>query len=153
VCDPAKAAAEVWDDLAQRVESDGGTLRINVVPARVRASAGLLRQALSNLVDNAVKYRRPEVAVHVDLTGRPERQVYELRVSDNGMGMAPDEAPKAFDAFYRAPASRAVAGTGLGLAIVKRVIEASGGTISVNSQLGRGTTFIINLPIAEDGTR
>ncbi len=150
VCDPAQAAAEVCDDLAPRVESHGGTLRMNVAPARVRASAGLLRQVLWNIVDNAVKYRRPDVAVQVDLTGRPERQTYELRISDNGMGMAPDEAPKAFDAFYRAHRSHKVAGTGLGLSIVKRVIEASGGTVSVDSQLGQGTTFIIHLPLAEE---
>ena len=149
VCDPAKAAADVWDDLSPRVEAQGGTMRMNVVPAKVRASGGLLRQALSNLVDNAVKYRRPDVAVHVDLTGRSDRQTYEIHVSDNGIGITQDEASKVFDPFYRANRSRET-GTGLGLSIVKRVIEASGGTISIHSQLGHGTTFIIHLPLAEE---
>jgi two-component system sensor histidine kinase SenX3 len=150
ICDPAKAVAGVYEDLSSRLERDGGTLNLNVAPARVRGSESLLRQAVWNLVDNAVKYRRPDVAVHVDLTGRQEREKYELRVSDNGIGMTPDEYPKAFDPFYRARRSRDVAGTGLGLSIVKRVVEASGGTVSVYSQLGQGTTFIINLPVAED---
>lgn len=151
VCDPAKAVAGVCEDLSLRLKNDGGTMHVNVVPARVRGNEGLLRQALWNLVDNAVKYRRPDVAVQVELAGRMERHNYELRVSDNGIGMAPDESRKAFEPLYRAPGSRQVTGTGLGLSIVKRVIEASGGSVSVHSKLGQGTTFVINLPIVEDG--
>jgi len=66
--------------------------------------------------------------------------------------MTPDETTRAIDPLYRARRSGQVSGTGLGLSIVKRVIEASGGTISVYSELGHGTTFIVNLPVVEDVT-
>jgi signal transduction histidine kinase len=152
VCDPAKAAAEINDDLSLRLTREGGTMHVSVAPAKIRGSEGLLRQALWNLVDNAVKYRRPEVPVHVEVTGRSRREFYELSVSDNGMGMAPDESSKVFEPLYRAPGTRMVPGTGLGLSIVKRVVEASGGTVSVSSKIGQGTAFIINLPIVDDNS-
>ncbi len=148
-CDPAAAAAQVRKDLGLRLEHEGGTMQVDVAPAKVRGSKGLLQQALWNLAENAVKYRRPEVPVHIEIAGHPEEQFYELRVSDNGLGMASAEASQAFDPFYRARASQGVPGTGLGLSIVKRVIEVSGGTVSVYSKLGAGTTFIINLPLAD----
>jgi signal transduction histidine kinase len=150
VCDPAKAANEIKEDLSIRLTREGGTMRINVVPAKVRGSEGLLRQALWNLVDNAVKYRRPDVEVRVEVAGHVRTGVYELSVSDNGIGIAPDESNKVFEPLYRASGSRRVSGTGLGLSIVKRVVEASGGTVSVSSKIGRGTTFVINLPLVDD---
>ncbi len=150
VCDPAKVAAAVGDDLASLLDREGGTMRVEVVPAKIRGSEGLLSQALWNLVENAVKYRRADVAVRVEVTGWVQRKFYELRVTDNGIGMTPEETTRAFDPLYRAHRSGQVSGTGLGLSIVKRVIEASGGTISVYSELGHGTTFIVNLPVVED---
>ncbi len=152
VCDPAKVAAAVGDDLASLLDREGGTMRVEVVPAKIRGSEGLLSQALWNLVENAVKYRRADVAVRVEVTGWVQRKFYELRVTDNGIGMTPEETTRAFDPLYRAHRSGQVSGTGLGLSIVKRVIEASGGTISVYSELGHGTTFVVNLPVVEDVT-
>jgi signal transduction histidine kinase len=66
--------------------------------------------------------------------------------------MAPDESSKVFEPLYRAPRTRTVPGTGLGLSIVKRVVEASGGTVSVSSKIGQGTAFIITLPIVDDNS-
>jgi signal transduction histidine kinase len=148
VCDPADAAAEVLDDLSPRVDEEGGTIQVNVATANVRCAGGLLRQALWNLADNAVKYRRPDEPAYVEITGRTNRGEYELRVSDKGVGMSPEETEKAFDPFYRAQQAHKLPGTGLGLSIVKRVVEASGGTISVDSKRGHGTTFTIHLPLA-----
>src|SRR5262245_14871530 len=98
-------------------------MRVEVVPAKIRGSEGLLGQALWNLVENAVKYRRPDLAVRVEVTGWVQREFYELRVKDNGIGMTPDETTRAFDPLYRARRLGQVSGTGLGLSIVKRVIE------------------------------
>ena len=114
---------------------------------------GSVRQALSNLADNAVKYRRADVQADIDIFGRVVGKEYELRVSDNGVGMSYDEAHQAFDPFFRALRVREQKGTGLGLSIVKRVIEASGGSVVVDSRLGQGTTFIIRLPLASDDAR
>jgi signal transduction histidine kinase len=147
-CDVSTVVEQVRDDLAGRIESEGATLRLDVAHGQARGSEGLLRQALSNLVENAVKYRRPEALPEVDVVGRPAGHDYQLRVSDNGLGMSPEEAARAFDPFYRAKRAPETPGTGLGLSIVKRVIEASGGSILVESQLGRGTTFVVTLPLA-----
>jgi signal transduction histidine kinase len=153
-CDPAVAASQVLEDLLPRVTREGGTLNVDVASAIVRCGEGLLRQVLWNLADNAIKYRRPEEPVQITIAGRPANgRVYELRISDNGAGMSPEDSAKAFDPFYRARQARQTPGTGLGLSIVKRVVDASGGTISVDSQPGRGTTFIIRLAIDADSER
>lgn len=150
VCDPAEAAKEVLTEFSERVKPEIGIMRVDLASSTVRCSNGLLRQALWNLVDNAVKYRRPDVALRLELNGRVQQQQYELRLSDNGGGMTQDECEKAFQPFYRALRNQGVPGTGLGLSIVKRVAEASGGSVSVHSDVGRGTTFTISLPVAED---
>jgi len=145
-CDPAAVADQLRDDLLPRVEGAGGHLRMAVEHATTQVSEGLLRQALWNLTENAVKYSRPEVPPEIEVRGATTDGHYHLRVSDNGLGMAPDEMAHVFEPFYRADRVRDTPGTGLGLSIVKRIIEASGGTITVESQLGRGTTFEIDLP-------
>jgi signal transduction histidine kinase len=151
--DPAAAAAHVQEDLAARLAAEAVTLRVDTAPASVRCGGGLLRQALANLVDNAAKYRRADVPAQIDLEGRLAGSRYELRVTDNGIGMTPAEAGQAFDPFYRALGVRDRPGTGLGLSIVKRVVEASGGEITVESRAGQGTTFVIRLPLAVDDGR
>jgi signal transduction histidine kinase len=153
VGDPALVVAQVRDDFAARLGAEGVTLQAAVEPAKVQCAEGLLRQAVSNLADNAVKYRRPEVQAEIEIRGRVVGKEYELRVSDNGVGMSYDEARQAFDPFFRAQRVREQTGTGLGLSIVKRVIEASGGAVTVESQLGQGTTFVIRLALAGVGGR
>ena len=153
VGDPALVVGQVRDDLAPRLESDGVTWHAAVEPVKVRCAEGLLRQAVFNLADNAIKYRRPEVQTKIEVLGQTVGKEYELRVSDNGVGMSYDEARQAFDPFFRAQRVREQTGTGLGLSIVKRVIEASGGAVTVESQLGQGTTFVIRLALAGVGGR
>jgi signal transduction histidine kinase len=153
VSDPALVAAEVRDDFGERLETEGAALALSVEPVKVRCAEGLLRLALANLVDNALKYRRAEASPRVEIDGRASGQAYELRVSDNGCGMSVDDARQAFYPFFRALRVREQPGTGLGLSIVKRVIEASGGTVGVESELGRGSTFVIRVLPATGGER
>ncbi len=148
-CDPAAAAAEVREDLAPRLQKEGATLRMQVEPARCCCAQGLLRQALFNLADNAIKYRRAGVVPEVLVIGRAAGERYVLTVADNGLGMSPDEVAQAFAPFFRAARS-AASGTGLGLSIVKRVVEASGGQVGLESQLGEGTKVTIELPITDE---
>jgi signal transduction histidine kinase len=145
VCDPAAVAATVAEELAPRLQSEGGSLYVDVEPAAVSCSDGLLHQVMWNLADNGMKYRRPGTEMEIRIRGRQAGGAYELRVSDNGIGMSPDESRQAFEPFYRALRSHDTPGTGLGLSIVKRVVQLSGGTVSVDSQVGRGTTFVIGL--------
>lgn len=76
----------------------------------------------------------------------------QLRVTDSGIGIAPDELPKVFDRFFRSSSSlsRAVPGTGLGLAIAKALVEAHGGELAVQSTVGEGSTFTVSLPLTHD---
>jgi signal transduction histidine kinase len=148
VCDPAEAVAEVQEDMAARLRDGDAKLNVHVDSAPVRCAPGLLRQAIFNLADNAMKYRRPEVPLEVDVDGRRVDGRYELCVRDNGLGMSPEQARQAFDPFYRALEVRDKPGTGLGLSIVKRIAESAGGTVRVDSELGKGTELVVILPMA-----
>ena len=149
VSDPAVVAATLADDFGTPVRDAGGTLEVVVDHGRVSCSDGLLRDVLANLVENALKYRGPAKPI-VRVEGHPLANEYEIRVSDNGIGMSEEEARSAFDAFYRGPrAPRTAQGTGLGLSIVKRVVDLCGGRIAIDSKPDHGTTFIIDLPLAE----
>ena len=148
VCDPALEARTFLDNLAERIAAASATVELAVEPARVRCRGGLFQQVLSNLAENALKYRRPDVPPALAIRGQAVAGQYELRVSDNGIGLAPEEAARVFDPLYRARRLREVPGTGLGLSIVKRIVEAYGGSAAIDSQVGRGSTFIIRLPLA-----
>jgi signal transduction histidine kinase len=148
-CDPADVASAVKEELAPRIDAQQGSLRISVAHADVACSPGLLRQVLENLAENAVKYRRPDVPPLVAIEGTPSNGGYALRVSDNGLGMSAEETAKVFTPFYRSPKVQQVPGTGLGLSIVRRVAEAAGGSASVESRAGVGTTFVVMLRLAQ----
>jgi len=114
----------------------------------VEADPGRLAQVLENLVSNALCYTR--AGGQISLSAEADGGTVVLRVGDNGVGIAPEDLPFVFDRFYRADKSLKRNGTesGLGLAIAKSIVEAHGGSISVESALGRGTTFTITLPLA-----
>ena len=151
-CDPRAVAAQVEEDVAARLATEKGTLRASVEEAEVACSEGLLRQALTNLVENAVKYRRPEVPPEVEISGAKIDGEYQLRVSDNGAGMSTEEAARIFEPLYRSPRMQHLPGTGLGLSIVNRIVQASGGAISVESSLDEGSTFTVHLRLANHAT-
>ena len=125
----------------------------------VRGNESQLTMAITNLVDNAIAYspRGTRVAVSARAAEDPERQhpCVEISVSDQGLGIAEAEVTRVFERFYRVdPArSRATGGTGLGLAIVKHVATNHGGTVSVWSVEGAGSTFTIRLPLVNRPAR
>ena len=107
-----------------------------------------LERLLLNLLDNAIKYNRPEGEVTLRLSQQGNEAV--LEVSDTGIGIPSESMPRIFERFYRVDKGRAreEGGTGLGLAIVKHVAQAHGGQVEVESRVGRGSTFTVRLPIA-----
>jgi two-component system phosphate regulon sensor histidine kinase PhoR len=107
----------------------------------------LLEQAVINLIDNAIQYSDAGSAIWIEAAEGHEDTV-SLRVRDEGCGIAAEHLPRLFERFYRADRarSRRLGGTGLGLAIVKHIAQAHGGSVSVESVLGRGSTFTIQLP-------
>ncbi len=103
-----------------------------------------LQQVAANLLDNAVKYTPAGGRVVVDVARQGDRAL--LRVRDTGVGIPPDELPRIWDRLFRGDKSRAERGLGLGLSLVKAVVEAHGGAVSVTSEPGRGSTFVVSLP-------
>jgi signal transduction histidine kinase len=148
VADTTAIALMLEEELGPKIRTDDGLLRIDLEPSEVRSSENLLRQALWNIAENSTKYRRSGVQLEVDVRGRVAAPFYEFRISDNGAGILPDDLAHIFEPLFRAVKARSIPGTGLGLSIVKRVVEASGGTISVTSKVGSGTTFTIRLRLA-----
>jgi two-component system sensor histidine kinase SenX3 len=116
---------------------------------RVLGSEDELKAAVSNLVDNAIKYSGTQVKVAVELE-QPEAAQATLRVRDQGMGISASELKRIFKRFYRIPGAVAirVKGTGLGLFIVRSVIARHGGKVFAESDgPGRGSTFTVRLPL------
>jgi len=134
-----------------RAAAKGLTLRLEPAEgvAMVAGDATLLRQAVANLVDNAVKYTPSGGTVTVGLSVRDEQAM--IRVVDTGIGIAPDDRVRLFEKFYRIRRrdTMDIPGTGLGLAIVKSIVERHGGKVWVDSELDKGSTFHISLPLGE----
>jgi two-component system, OmpR family, sensor histidine kinase KdpD len=132
---------------------DSGDVRISVEPdvPPVRADAAHLERAFANLIENALRYSGGQpVSVQVNRSG--SRAV--VRVVDQGPGIGPAERARIFEPFYRGRASAGEpwGGSGLGLAIAKGFVEANGGTISVDSLPGQGSSFVVSLPIEQPAT-
>ncbi|HEX4948192.1 MAG TPA: ATP-binding protein, partial [Blastocatellia bacterium] len=143
----AAVVNEVFNGLAPRSQKQQVHLRNNVADhCVVIADRRRLEQILLNLVDNAIKFNKPNGEVIVSTTETPES--IAIHVRDTGVGIAPEHLPRVFERFYRVDKarSRELGGTGLGLAIVKHLTRAHGGDAEVQSEVGKGCEFIIKLP-------
>lgn len=138
-----KDTIETWDSVAR---ARGGRVTTDGRDAEVRANAVALRRVLMNLVENAVKYNRENGEVAISIENRVGTVAF--RVRDTGIGIAPEHLGKIFQRFFRVGGdrSRQSGGAGLGLAICKSFVTALGGSISVESSLGSGSTFTVELP-------
>lgn len=116
-------------------------------PVMVQVDVMRLRMALDNIIDNASKYAEPNTSVVIKLN-TDDTTAY-LSVTDHGVGIAAEDMPKLFQKFSRIdnPRSILVGGNGLGLYLVKRIIDAHGGGVTVESELGKGTTFTLQFPL------
>jgi two-component system phosphate regulon sensor histidine kinase PhoR len=145
--DPSAVGAAVLTLFRPRAETRNVRLDLDTSPThpRVWCDPRALEQILTNLVENAIKYC-PDSTVTVRT--RLHEGKTRVMVADTGPGIGPKQLPRIFERFFRVDPgrSRDMGGTGLGLSIVKHLVEALGGTIVVESELGRGTTFLIDLP-------
>ncbi len=141
--------AEIADEFQLQAEAKGQTLCLKKAKGQpeVQGDALQLRQALRNLVGNAIKYT--PASGSVDLSVKAEETSVLIRVKDTGHGIPVDDLPFIFDRFYRVrnEAVKDIEGNGLGLAIVKSIIEKHGGQISIESEPGKGSCFSFNLPL------
>lgn len=117
---------------------------------KIWADASQMNQAINNLVANAINYT-PEGQVRVKIWYDTENQQIRLMVEDTGLGIDPEDLPHLFDRFYRGKhaGQSTIPGSGLGLAITKEIVDRHGGSIDVQSILGKGTTMIVDLPVGE----
>jgi signal transduction histidine kinase len=126
-------------DKQQVVHEHNGASEICIDP-------NLTRNILLNLLSNALKYSPDESTV--ELISQNQGGKLVLKVKDKGMGIPKEDQKNMFTRFYRASNANEISGTGLGLTIVKRYLELMGGDISFISEVGKGTTFKITIPLA-----
>jgi two-component system phosphate regulon sensor histidine kinase PhoR len=160
--------AACLDDYRPAAEAKRIQLRVepDLPPERVRADREGLRVVLNNLVDNAIKYTPEDGCVTVEWKGvtgvgcqvseenadsrylTSDFSAVQIIVRDTGIGIKPKDQERVFERFYRVDRarSREVGGTGLGLAIVKHLVQSFGGQVSVESEIGQGSAFIVELP-------
>jgi two-component system phosphate regulon sensor histidine kinase PhoR len=114
----------------------------------LRVDEGRLQEIIYNLLDNAVKFSQPDGCIRVSAARNDDR--ISLSVSDDGAGIPTRDLPRIFERFYRADKARhrELGGTGLGLSIVKHIAQLHGGSVEAESELGRGTTVWVHLPVA-----
>ncbi len=141
-------------EMFEPVAEESG-VRLLFEPAKeiiVQGQPRQLRQVLTNLVDNAIKFTEKGGSVTVGLDFDSKLKHGLLTVSDTGIGIPPDAVDRVFDRFYQVEKSRqrfgGKRGNGLGLSICQSIVQSNGGTIAVASQLGKGTTFSVSLPLA-----
>ncbi len=146
-CDLADLARQAADGLSEMFAAVGIRMTTRLVPVPVQADPQRMLDVIVNLLTNALKYT--QAGGEVVLKTGPEGDQAVLRVSDNGPGIAPEELPRIFDRFFRGRRAAAVAGgSGIGLTIVAALVKAHQGHLDVTSDLGRGTRFVVSLPIA-----
>lgn len=136
----AQKASPAQQKIALTVQADESLPTLNIDDAR-------MTQVLDNLVSNALQHTQG--GGEVNLSAEPHDHAVQIRVRDTGEGIAADDLPRVFERFYRGDRARPTAegSSGLGLAIAKALVEAHGGKIWVESQLGKGATFFVELPI------
>src|SRR5262249_13133926 len=123
-----------------------GAVQTGLLGDRVR-----LGQVFTNLLENAIKYSPDAQTVEMDLSTSPD--VVTIRVRDHGLGIPQEQREQIFERFYRAagPKQRVIGGLGMGLYIVAEIVKRHGGTITVDSEVGKGSTFTVILPLMMGG--
>lgn len=133
---------------ASQLAESGGHIRVAAPLPAALGDPMLVEQILGNLVGNALTYHRDDVAPEVTIDGHNGHGRVTLRVTDNGIGIDPEDRERIFDLFVRLHGDDEYAGTGLGLAIARKAARVMGGDVTVDSVPGEGSTFRVELPAA-----
>lgn len=149
---------EVFEDIKTMIDGQIKSKQLkffldmeNVVDENIYCDVTRLHQVILNLLSNAVKFTNPGDTVSVEVSQLPNAPkgngLYEIRVKDTGIGISADFLKKIFEPFERERSSTVsqIQGTGLGMSIAKNIIDMMGGSIEIESELGKGSTFIIQL--------
>lgn len=144
--DVSELARHLIQNFEKEFAEKGVSLQLTGAKEIITADKDKISQVFVNLLSNALKYTPSGGTVQVSVQGNA--QATEIRVKDNGVGIAPEDLPYIFERFYRADKSRnrLTGGAGIGLTITKAIVDAHKGTIKVESQVNKGTEFVITLP-------
>lgn len=151
-------ANELIDSVVQtfnvKVVQNGGSLETNLDASNsmVKVDEMHFTNIIFNLMDNAVKYKRDDVSLELKVSTKSDSSNLHIQVEDNGIGIQKDDLKRVFDKFYRVHTGNThnVKGFGLGLAYVHKMVRLHHGTIKVSSELGKGTKFMITLPLCKE---
>ncbi|HEV7332809.1 MAG TPA: ATP-binding protein [Flavisolibacter sp.] len=145
--------SDILFDLELGIKEKGAVVSVQPIPL-LEVVPSLMRQLFQNLISNALKFSKPGVAPQIRIWAEQEGQTAcRIAIADNGIGFEEKYKDKIFTLFQRLHAREAYEGTGIGLTIAKKIVEKHNGTISVNSQPGEGTTFLITLPLHQADNR
>ena len=129
------------------VESTKAEIKIGIMP-EIKAPVSVLRQIFQNLIGNAIRYRKTDLAPVINIRAVENEKNYVIEVEDNGLGIPLESQGRIFDLFHRIQMPADQLGSGVGLAITKKVIDRMNGTLEVKSEVGVGSVFTIQLPKA-----
>jgi two-component system, OmpR family, heavy metal sensor histidine kinase CusS len=142
----ARAEVEKIAEFYQTVADDHHVTITCSGNGQIYADPDLFERAVGNLLDNALRFTPENGSIQIAL--REKESDFQVAISDNGCGIAPQHLPRVFDRFYRAESSRSSDGAGLGLALVKSIVDLHGGSALIDSELGRGTTVKLVFPLS-----
>lgn len=144
--DLRRLVGDLCEDFRDRAAQKQLRFAVSGDSVRVHGDAMRIQQAIANLLDNAIKYGGEGTSIDIDVASGPASGV--IKITDHGEGIPPEERDRIFRRFYRIDKSRSqeIAGTGLGLAITKHLILQHRGNIEVESEPGKGATFVVTLP-------
>jgi PAS domain S-box-containing protein len=145
--DLSQVTADVLTDMEEKIRRTGAKVDYSILPV-VEGDPVQLRQLMQNLIDNALKYHQPETPPHLRIHAKLLPEQAQILVEDKGIGFKQEDAERIFQPFQRLVGRSEYEGSGIGLAICRRIVERHAGKITVLSQPGHGTTFIITLPAA-----
>ena len=143
----ARAAVEKIAEFYQTIAEDHHVTITCSGHGQIYADPDLFERAVGNLLDNALRFTPEHGVIRIALSKNDTH--FEVAVSDNGCGIAPEHLPQVFDRFYRAESSRSSDGAGLGLALVKSIVDLHGGSATIQSEVGQGTTVTLIFPLPQ----
>lgn len=141
---------DVLQSLSSAIQESKAAITTGALPT-LWGDRTQLAQIFQNLIGNAIKFRRQQEPMVISISAEKNDLEWRFKVNDNGIGIGPEHLENIFIVFQRLHARTEYAGNGIGLAICKKIVERCGGKIWVESEVGRGSSFIFTLPLASCG--
>ncbi len=136
---------QVTQSLNSSIQETNATVQFKNIPKTINANETKMKQLFQNLISNAIKFRKPDIAPQVIISAKSKDELWEFTIQDNGIGIKEEYFDKIFMIFKRLHTKDEYEGTGIGLSLCKKIVEQHGGEIRVESKEGQDTTFIFTI--------